>query len=71
MCTSAYQALLEEHRKDMSSLEAQIKDAGKQLKATERAISIRNKKVAAVNKKDRRKAGASGKVCSYPEACGY
>jgi chromosome segregation ATPase len=56
MCTSAYQALLEEHRKDMSSLEAQIKDAGKQLKATERAISIRNKKVAAVNKKVAQKA---------------
>ncbi|KAG3012423.1 hypothetical protein PC121_g15208 [Phytophthora cactorum] len=47
---AAYCTFIEEHNAEMASLEAQIKYAGKQMKSTERAITARNKKMAAVNK---------------------
>ncbi|KAF1788845.1 Riboflavin synthase-like beta-barrel [Phytophthora cactorum] len=45
---AAYCTFIEEHNAEMASLEAQIKYAGKQMKSTERAITARNKKMAAV-----------------------
>ncbi|KAK1933682.1 hypothetical protein P3T76_011896 [Phytophthora citrophthora] len=48
---SAFQAFREEHKKTLSSLEAQIKDSEKELKTTERAVTARNRKVSTLNNK--------------------
>ncbi|TDH69421.1 hypothetical protein CCR75_007714 [Bremia lactucae] len=57
--SSAFRAFCEEHSKAMRSLDQEIKDGRKTLKVTERAISARNKKVAAV----RKRVAQRNKVC--------